>query len=347
MFDRLKTAWHDPVWSKVIAGAILSVPAVIWTTRAVIVSGVSGALDRATAGLGAAWNWLGAPAQLPHFAMLVFGLALLLLWWWVRKLTRRVDSIDRTAIRGPLSELVKTLELVMPGSSAAEPDAQPQATAPSVAKGFQPNDVQICVVSNLLAYYPVAVSFEQLLVFVGKRTSLHMAGKAHLARELEALEAASVIVKEPSGYYGLTPHGRNFVLDYPGIKNVDEARAAPEEPLKAPAKFEPEKFSLSPLRVRALLALLDGVEARITLHDLYVSTQRYSYEGGRYVDTSVNKGRLQQDMEEAANLGIVVITSVSGGTSRYYALTEQGRNWVLQKEVVLRPIGRIEMRRHT
>jgi len=285
------------------------------------------------AALGGTAEWLRAPMPLTRWRELVLLAVILWLAWFLLRIWMRFRILESTAVRGPIGELVdhitamqKLSRKVAEGEKATAESSQ----GPAVAKGFQPNDVQICAVSNLLAYYPVAVSFDQLLTF-----------------ELDALQAASVIVREPSGHYSLTRDGRDFMLDYTGAKNADEARATPETPSKASAKADPEKFKLSPLRVRALLALLDGVDARITLHDLYESTQRYSYEGGGYVDTNVSKGRLQQDMEEAANLGIVAITSASGGTSRYYALTEQGRNWVLQNEAVLRPIGREGMRRYT
>jgi hypothetical protein len=96
--------------------------------------------------------------------------------------------------------------------------------------------------------------------------------------------------------------------------------------------FEPEKFELTPPRCRALVALLQRVDARTTLHDLY----QFVVSVGLDVDTSTTKGQLQHDMEEAEGLGIVSVDR-AGELTAYYNLTiPSGRNWVLSKETELR-----------
>jgi hypothetical protein len=71
MFARLKAAWHDPVWSKVISAAILGLAALVWAVRAVIVLGVSGAVAQAEAGIAAGRAWLGLSPPVPRWLLLV------------------------------------------------------------------------------------------------------------------------------------------------------------------------------------------------------------------------------------------------------------------------------------
>jgi hypothetical protein len=114
-------------------------------------------------------------------------------------------------------------------------------------------------------------------------------------------------------------------------------------PPQPPVRFDPEAFKMTPLRSRALLALLGRVEARTTLYDLHEAVTEYDYEGRHYVDTSQSRGRLQHDMDNAESVGIVTIERLPNGTSHYYALTAQGRDWVLLNETVLKAMAPVDM----
>jgi hypothetical protein len=108
---------------------------------------------------------------------------------------------------------------------------------------------------------------------------------------------------------------------------------------QAPGRFEPEAYELTPLRSRALLALLGRVEARTTLYDLHQAVQEYDYDGRHYIDESQSRGRLQHDMDEAEHVGIVSIERRPNGTSHYYGMTVPGRDWVLHNESVLKAMA--------
>jgi hypothetical protein len=115
---------------------------------------------------------------------------------------------------------------------------------------------------------------------------------------------------------------------------VAQADAQPSEdgePNESP-KFEPEKFELTPPRSRALIGLLQRVDARTTLHDLY----QFVVEVGPYRDIRTTKALLQHDMEEAEGAGIVSIDRVGPLTAFYNLTAPAGRNWVLSKESELR-----------
>jgi hypothetical protein len=126
-------------------------------------------------------------------------------------------------------------------------------------------------------------------------------------------------------------------------RNQTSAPAAPQATPQAPVRFNPDAFELTSLRCRALLWLLQRVEARIVLHDIHEAVQTYDYDGHHYVDTSQSRGRLQHDMEDAERAGIVSIERVPGGTSNYYGLTAQGRDWVLLNETALQAIAPVDM----
>jgi hypothetical protein len=79
MWARLKAAWHDPVGSKVIATAIVGTPALVWAARAVILSGVSGAITQAGAGALGVAGWLVGPASVPRWLLLVIVVSVVLL----------------------------------------------------------------------------------------------------------------------------------------------------------------------------------------------------------------------------------------------------------------------------
>lgn len=109
---------------------------------------------------------------------------------------------------------------------------------------------------------------------------------------------------------------------------ADTQPPARGEPKSLP-KFEPEKFKLTAPRSRALLGLLQRVDARTTLDDLY----RFVVPAaGPYVDMDTSKGQLQSDMEEAERLGIVSIDRISALTHCYSLTAPDGRDWVLRSK---------------
>jgi hypothetical protein len=116
MWGRLKAAWHDPVWSKVIAGAILGTPAVIWATRAVILSGVSGAVGQAGAGAAGAARWLLEPGSVPRWLLLLIVASIALLAWAARQHHRAIGHCTRTLTRHLLHRHAPPAQ---PGSEAS------------------------------------------------------------------------------------------------------------------------------------------------------------------------------------------------------------------------------------
>jgi hypothetical protein len=127
MFARIKAAWHDPVWSKVIAAAILTVAALIWAVRAVIVSGVYGAIDRAKAGLGGGWAWLGASAPVPRWLLALALLCLVLLMRAARRQGKRLGNLEYSYSRHVRGRHVPPLP-------APKPEPEPD----KIADGFAP-----------------------------------------------------------------------------------------------------------------------------------------------------------------------------------------------------------------
>lgn len=119
-----------------------------------------------------------------------------------------------------------------------------------------------------------------------------------------------------------------------------EPQAAPQVSASESQKFEPEAFDLTPPRCRALMGLLQRVDAQTTLHDLH----QMVVQVGMMRDTRTTKGQLQHDMEEAEALGIVSIDRV-GTLTAYYSLTSKGRDFVLTVEKELRRIAAAGMQR--
>ena len=94
MFARLKAAWRDPVWSKVISAAILALIGLIWAVRAVIVSGVSGALAQTEARIAAERVWLGLPAHVPRWVLLLMLVCIVQLVRVVRRHGKDIDLLQ-------------------------------------------------------------------------------------------------------------------------------------------------------------------------------------------------------------------------------------------------------------
>lgn len=114
----------------------------------------------------------------------------------------------------------------------------------------------------------------------------------------------------------------------------EEQRVA-EEALKVPSvsvKFDPDGFTLTPPRCRALLVLADRIDARTTLHELHTLVTTRGYD----IDRSLSKAQLQLAMDEAEQAGLVRIDRL-GTFTQYYNLTvPEGRNWVVRNEDMLK-----------
>ena len=137
MWARIKAMWHDPVWSKVIAGAILGVAAFIWAVRAVIASGVSGAADRAAAGLHACWRWLEVSAPVPQWLLLLMLVSIVQLVRVVRRHGKRLDNVEYGFRHHQMDRHVPPLPPVPP-----EPEPE------HVAEGFKPTPGQRALIER-------------------------------------------------------------------------------------------------------------------------------------------------------------------------------------------------------
>jgi hypothetical protein len=115
------------------------------------------------------------------------------------------------------------------------------------------------------------------------------------------------------------------------IESAARAAEAPQDHEKNGAqallKFDPEKFTLTPPRCRALLALLHRIDSKTSLNDLHASV----VTDGSNVDTKTSKAQVQQDMDDAADAGIVSIERI-GDYTQYFRLAPTGRDWVLSNE---------------
>lgn len=108
------------------------------------------------------------------------------------------------------------------------------------------------------------------------------------------------------------------------------------------APFEPEKFELNGPRSRALLGLLQRVDARTTLDDLY---RFVAPPAAPYIDMDTTKAQLQFDMEEAERLGVVSIDRISPLTHCYSLTVPNGRDWTLRNKAKLQAEAPKGMRR--
>jgi hypothetical protein len=180
----------------------------------------------------------------------------------------------------------------------------------------------------------------------------HMRGKqlpllrSEVARDMEALAAAGLVHidqdSETMWTYSLTKAARDCFLDHrertmQQLRARADAGATPEpkESAQAPetARFAPETFKRTPSRCRALLAMLQRVDARTTLHEL----QQLANGGGAYdVQDIVTKAQLQHDMEDAERAGIVTIEHAGTLTQYYNLAIPEGRDWVLTNQEELR-----------
>ncbi len=132
MFARIKAVCHDPgMWSAavagVLAGAILGVVALIWAVRAVIVSGVSGAIGRAGADLSTGWGWFAGLASIPHWLLILILVCIALLVHTSRRHGATLSRVEE-----------QLLDILYPG-----PELEPEPE--KVVDSFAPTPGQLAL----------------------------------------------------------------------------------------------------------------------------------------------------------------------------------------------------------
>jgi hypothetical protein len=107
------------------------------------------------------------------------------------------------------------------------PVAKPVVTPPRLPADFDPTHLQIAIILVLMQQWQQQTSLQNVVDMVeGVKPDLlpQLGDKAHVARELEILEAANVVSVDrlPAnyGYYHLTPLGRDWA-----IKRMETAKA--------------------------------------------------------------------------------------------------------------------------
>lgn len=241
------------------------------------------------------------------------------------------------ALRQAIHQLTRRIALEQ---QAKVPKPTPIATTEAIPDTFKLGaPIRRSALAALLAQYGSWISLDDLRRSIQTAPGVNMtvAAGAKLAREMDAAARAYIVKISNGSDYTLTPEGRDWMLDR--LKDPKEAPQAPALTEQA-HKFDPDSFELTPPRCRALVGLLQRVDARTTLHDLYQSV----VEVGPFRDTRTTKATVQQDMEEAEQVGIVSIDRVSELTA-YYRLTNPGRRWTLSKETELRAKAAVGMQR--
>jgi hypothetical protein len=149
MLDRIKAAWHDPVWSKVIAAVILAVAGLTWAGFAVIASGVSGALERAAVGLRAGRLWFGIADSVPHWLLLLMLVCIVLLVRTVRRQGKRLDNLEYSYWHH-----------VGDGHVPPLPPPEPEPEPDKIADGFAPTPGQRALLECCSGKYSRGVPFK-------------------------------------------------------------------------------------------------------------------------------------------------------------------------------------------
>jgi hypothetical protein len=198
--------WHDPVWSAVIAGlivtAVVGIAGGIWRGRRWKSTGVAALII--LCGL-LAWHfsaaltkWRTTPVQISRGALLAVVVAVFMLIWL---LVRRQH--------GP----------PMLVSAAA-----PMPPSRSIPEDYHLSDIQHVAARVMLDCYPQRLDLAELHVRIARPTPLDQAlgrpptlSRGRLAREMEDLEQAGIVwidhVARTLSYYHLTDVGRDWLLD--------------------------------------------------------------------------------------------------------------------------------------
>ncbi len=191
--NTLRRLWHDPVWSKVIAGVILSTIGALWLVRNQLALHTINLLF-----------WLSSNVTLSHWSIVgwfLSGGVIGIVGSYVVALgqARRFNSSPRK-------------EVVAPAVSAKVAESGTTDQERPVDKDFVPNDTQAEVLWKMLNIYPQEIDLAQA------HAAMKTLTPAHAEREMESLELAKVIrirrVNENAQYYRVTSPGRDFVLKW-------------------------------------------------------------------------------------------------------------------------------------
>lgn len=142
---------------------------------------------------GAAFGWINAPARVTHGEVVVF---ISVLFAFMYQLHSSIQKSEEGA------------DQQAPESDASE-NAVPQTFA------LAPPDVRAAAISVLLNRYPSWTALDDLhqRMTEMKNLELPLGAKAHISREMEIAEKASVVTIDVVLGYKLTPQGRNWMLD--------------------------------------------------------------------------------------------------------------------------------------
>jgi len=197
MLTRLKSAWHDPVWSKVIAAVIIAMVAGLWGAWKWPDLGPS---------FRAALGWLAVDAKVSRGLLLLIVLGFFVasagmyMWaaghWLNRVRERAVQDYKRTLTRD-----------------------QPLPTPVLPALDIDVDNLTAAALHVLLDAYPQDIDLADIwhtLCRIDWQRSEYIAGKAAVSRGLEQLVGSGVIATHHQGVtikrYRLTEPGMNWML---------------------------------------------------------------------------------------------------------------------------------------
>jgi hypothetical protein len=213
-----KDTWHDPVWSAVIAG--------------LIVLAVAGAATWFWRGL----MWRGEKSSVPQkiTSVLIIVAPPALLWW--RLGTKLTDWLT-TKVELTRSWLIMLVvfPLIMGFAvgpimlwwqrrkTVVEPAVKPEVPAKVAVEAFKWSELRGLTLTVLLDRYGQRTDLDQLYALVRPASeNMRLISTAHIAREMEAAERASIVridrLGETVRYYYLTDHGRDWLLDMLAVR---------------------------------------------------------------------------------------------------------------------------------
>jgi hypothetical protein len=183
--------------------------------------------------------WLRGPIQLSHLTLL---LLLAVLAWLAFSVVRLRYRINRMAGRsfftslGDLTDQITHLQELR-----REIEGRPPVPPAQVAEGFEPNRIQQIAARALIDGYPKRLQLPDLAAamqrIAGGAVPMPVAPQGEIAQQMEAMEQAGVAtIDDPNSvmaYYGLTRHGRDFMLE-----NLRAPRFAqpPVDPRRSPLR---------------------------------------------------------------------------------------------------------------
>lgn len=220
------------------------------------------------AALGGTSAWLRAPAPITDFDMLVILAAIVWMALVLRRLRKTVRHIDMAAIRGPMGKLAEEITRLQEFDrkrAAGLAEETPQED-PKVAEGFEPNRIQMIAAKALIDCYPSKLQLPYLAEAMKRARggpeygmNLPVAPQGEIAREMEDMQQKGVAtIDDPNSviaYYGLTRHGRDFMLE-----KLRPRPRAPAPPRSALEGLKDDQPAIDPRRsaLRNLQDILEG-----------------------------------------------------------------------------------------